>query len=136
MVRPLPFTALESLFEHRIVVQVTPPDLLAFTAEADGEEILAERLQGLRWAYAPFAAPGAPLNRAAATALGGTSEPPDFLILSHWGAAIGGADCEMVETHLRELTRRLHRPARPAPAADHAQLQALLARKDEWRLPA
>lgn len=136
VVRPLPFTALESLFAQCIVAQVTPPDLLAITAEADAGEILVERLDGLHWAYAPFAPPGAPLNRDAANALGSAPEPPEILIVSHWGAVIGGADCEAVESSLRELKRRIVRPARPAPAPDNGRLTALLARDDEWRLPA
>ena len=136
VVRPFPFTALESLFAQRIVAQVTPPDLLAITVESNAEEILSERLEGLRWAFAPLASPGAPLNRAAASALGSTSDPPDILILSHWGAAVGAPDCDALETLIGELKRRLGRQARPVPAPDHGRLGTLLAADDEWRLPA
>ena len=135
VVRPLPFTALDSLFEHPLVLQVTPPDLLAITAERNAEEILSERLDGLNWAFARLAAPGAELNRSVTKALRGHSAAVDILVISHWGAVVAGTDPTSVSAKLVELARRLKRPSRPVPRPVFAYLKNMLKKDESWRLP-
>jgi hypothetical protein len=135
VVRPLPFTALDALFPHRIVAHVTPPDVLAWSITKGAPDAIQERLKGLRWAWAPFAPPGAALNKAVASAIGNQSVNPDILIIGHWGLVVAGEDCAAIDTLLRDLTDRLRLPARPLPSPNIARLNTLLAREPEWRLP-
>ncbi len=135
IVRPLPFAALDALIENPLVAHVTPPDLLAITSEANAQEILSERLKGLRWAFASMAAPGANLNRSVATALGQKSGPTDILIISHWGAVVSGTDPNTVSALLTEVSQRLVRPSRPISQPALHDLKAMITNDESWRLP-
>jgi len=135
IVRPLPIAALDALFPHRIVAQVTPSGILALSTMKDGVETIRERLEGLRFAIAPFAPPGAPLNSVVARTLGGQSEMPDILIVAHWNVIIAGDSCAEVDTRLKNVTDRLRVPSRPLPTPDITSLTARLVQEAEWRLP-
>ena len=135
VVQPLPITALDALFPHRIVAQVTPPSILALSTMKDGLETISERLDGLRFAIAPFAPPGAPLNNAIARTLGGQSEMPDILIVAHWNVIIAGNSCAEIYARLKDVVDRLRMPSRPLPPPDITSLIKRLTKEQEWRLP-
>ena len=135
IVQPLPISALDALFPHRIVAQVTPPGILALSTMDNGLETIRQRLDGLRFAIAPFAPPGAPLNKVIARTLGEQPEMPDILIVAHWNVIVAGNSCPEIEARLKNVVDRLQIPSRSLPQPDIASLAKRLEHEQEWRLP-
>ncbi|MXP64658.1 class II aldolase [Roseomonas sp. M0104] len=123
--RPSIETTLHALLPHAVVVHVHSVNAIAFAVRRDGPELVAERLEGLRWAWVPYAKPGLPLTRAVQARLQGA---PDVLVLGNHGLVVGAGSTEAAEALLAEVERRLAVPARPAPAADLPALERLAAR--------
>ena len=135
IVQPLPISALDALFPHRIVAQVTPPNILALSTMDNGLETIRQRLDGLRFAIAPFAPPGAPLNKVIARTLGEQPEMPDILIVERWNVVVAGNTCPEIEARLKNVLDRLQIPSRSLPQPDIASLAQRLEHEQEWRLP-
>ena len=112
--RPSIETTMHALLPHDVVVHTHSVRTLAFAACEDAQDRLAQRLDGLRWAFAPYAHPGLPLTRAIAAAL--ESAPADVLVLGNHGLVVGAASVAAARTLLAEVERRLDAPARPLAA--------------------
>jgi rhamnose utilization protein RhaD (predicted bifunctional aldolase and dehydrogenase) len=120
--RPSIETSLHAFMPHRVVLHVHAVNTIAWAARTDAPAELRTRLAGLPWAWLPYCRPGLPLTLAVAEATSGHT--PDILILGNHGLVVGGADCAVAEALVREVERRLALPARSAPAADFARLDA------------
>ncbi len=133
VLRPSIETSLHAVMPHRFVFHLHSVNVLAWAVRADGRERVAERLEGLKWAWVPYARPGLPLTWAAA---GAAHLGPDILVLGNHGVVIGGADCAEIESRIADIERRLEQPA-PTPAST-APTTVLADRHDvaRFRLPA
>ncbi len=130
--RPSIETTLHALLPHRFVFHVHSVNVLAWAVRTDGRDRIAERLQGLKWAWVPYARPGLPLTRAVEKA---ARENPDILVLANHGVVVGGESCAEAERRLDEVERRV--ASAPRPVADRPG-DALLPLADgtRFRLPA
>jgi rhamnose utilization protein RhaD (predicted bifunctional aldolase and dehydrogenase) len=105
--RPSIETTLHALLPHRFVFHLHSVNVLSWTVREDARDRVAERLQGLNWAWVPYARPGLPLTRVTAQA---AQSGPDILVLGNHGVVVGGADCVEVESRIAEVERRLEQP--------------------------
>lgn len=121
--RPSIETSLHALLPHRVVLHLHAVNTIAWASCVDVEREIARRLQGLVWARVPYRRPGLPLSRAVAEVT--ARHKPDVLILGNHGLLVGAEDCAGAEALAREVERRLHLPARPAPHGDRAALEAI-----------
>ncbi|HET6157962.1 MAG TPA: class II aldolase/adducin family protein [Dongiaceae bacterium] len=128
--RPSIETSLHALLPHRVVLHVHAVNTIAWSACIDTDNEIALRLQGLSWARVPYQRPGLPLSQVVAQAT--AQQKPDVLILGNHGLLVGAEDCAKAEALVHEVERRLHLPARPAPAGDLAALQ-LICRGTDYR---
>lgn len=120
--RPSIETTLHALLPHRVVVHVHSVNAIAHAVRADGAAMAATRLEGLRWAWVPYAKPGLPLTCAVQAVL---QEKPDILLLGNHGLVIGAESPDTAEALLREVERRLAMPARSVPAPDLVALERI-----------
>ena len=125
-------TALHVTMPHRVVIHVHSVNVIAWAVRQDGPACLAERLEGLRWRWIPYAPSGVPLAQEVGHAL---SEAPDtdVFILANHGLVVGGPNCARSEALLWEVERRLALTARRAPKANSEVLHRL-AQASEWHL--
>lgn len=122
--RPSIETTLHALLRHRVVAHVHSIHALTAAVQVDAEEIVRERLQGLAWAFLPYARPGLPLTEAVAS-LG--ARQPDVLVLGSHGLVVGAPDCATAEARIRDVEARLAVEARATAAPDLPGLSALAA---------
>jgi rhamnose utilization protein RhaD (predicted bifunctional aldolase and dehydrogenase) len=134
--RPSVETPLHVLMPQRIVLHLHLIDAIVHTLLPHGRENLAARLDdldGLNWAYIPYARPGLPLSLAVARALEQASAPPEILVLENHGI-IAAAETERAALALvRETARRLFLPERHRPLPDVFALRD--ANDQGWTLP-
>lgn len=118
--RPSIETTLHALLPHRIVVHTHSVRTIALAIREDGEERVAERLAGLRWAWIPYCKPGLPLTRMVAAAL--AHDPADVLVLGNHGLVVGAESVAAARDLLAAVEHRLDAPTRrlPPPAAPPA----------------
>ena len=128
--RPSIETSLHALLPHRGVLHVHAVNTIAWASSIGVEQEIARRLEGLAWARVPYRRPGLALSQVVAETL--ARRKPDVLILGNHGLLVGAANCAAAETLVREVERRLHLPARSAPAGDRAALEAVC-RGTEYR---
>ncbi len=121
------------LMPDRVVLHVHSVNALAWAIREDGRDRVAERLDGLPWAWVPYRRPGWPLTRAVQEVSGAAEAR--VLVLANHGLVVTGSDCASAERLLREVDRRLAVPPRAAPPPDLAALAALAA-DGGYRLPA
>ena len=125
-------TALHVTLPHRVVIHVHSVNVIAWAVRRDGPACLAERLEGLRWRWIPYAASGVPLAQEVGRAL---SEAPDtdVFILANHGLVVGGPNSARSEALLWEVERRVALTARRAPKANSEVLRRI-ADGSEWNL--
>jgi rhamnose utilization protein RhaD (predicted bifunctional aldolase and dehydrogenase) len=121
--RPSIETTLHAILPHAVVLHVHSVNTIAWAVRADGEQALAKRLDGLRWAWIPYVRPGLPLAQAVARAV--ERAAPDVLVMANHGLVVGGADCAAADALLAEVERRLAIPPRPARSGDADRLSEL-----------
>ncbi len=133
--RPSIETTVHALMPQRVVLHVHCVDTIAFAVRSDCIEQVSPRLEGLNWAYVPYARPGLPLSLAIAEH---RAQRPQVLILGNHGLVVAGETVEEAETLLRDVKARLHVEPRAAGGADFVALDALMAAGGEgalYRLP-
>jgi len=133
--RPSIETTVHALMPQRVVLHVHCVDTIAFAVRTDCVAQVSSRLEGLNWAYVPYARPGLPLALAIAEH---RAQRPQVLILGNHGLVVAGESIEEAEVLLRDVKTRLHVEPRPAGGADFAALEALVAAGGEealYRLP-
>jgi rhamnose utilization protein RhaD (predicted bifunctional aldolase and dehydrogenase) len=120
--RPSIETTLHALLPHAVVVHTHSVRTIALAIREDAEARLAERLDGLPWAYVPYCKPGLPLTRAVAAKVRGRTV--DVLVLGNHGLVVGASSVASADRLLREVERRLDAPRLVLPAGDPARLDA------------
>ena len=117
--RPSIETTLHALLPQRVVVHVHCIETIAWACCMDGEARLDERLNGLNWAFVPYARPGLPLSQALAARL---SPVPSVVVLGNHGLVVAGETVATAAKLLDEVQRRLKRPEAAALPANWARL--------------
>jgi len=120
--RPSIETTLHALLRHRVVAHVHSIHALVAAVQTDAAGIVRERLDGLDWAFLPYARPGLPLTEAVAS-LG--PRQPDVLVLGSHGLVVGAPDFSTAEARIRDVEARLQVEARETPAPDLTGLAEL-----------
>lgn len=121
--RPSIETSLHALLPHRVVLHVHAVNTIAWASCIGVETELTLRLRGLAWAPVPYRRPGLPLSQVVADVT--AQHSPDVLILGNHGLLVGAQDCAAAEALVHEVERRLHLPARKAPAGNRAALEVI-----------
>jgi rhamnose utilization protein RhaD (predicted bifunctional aldolase and dehydrogenase) len=114
--RPSIETTVHALLPQRVVLHVHCVDTIAFAVRSDCVEQISPRLEGLNWAYVPYARPGLPLALAIAEHRG---QRPDVLVLANHGLVVAAETVDAAEALLLDVKQRLRaEPRRPETAAD------------------
>lgn len=113
--RPSIETTLHALLPHRVVAHVHSIHALAAAVRTDGPAVARERLEGLDWAYLPYARPGLSLTDAVA---GLGPRYPDVILLGSHGLVVGADDCAGAEALIRDVEARLRVGTRVAASPD------------------
>lgn len=129
--RPSIETTVHALMPQRVVLHVHCVDTIAHAVRDDCIERVMPRLEGLNWAYVPYARPGLPLALAIAD---NSACRPDVFILANHGLVVAADTVAEAETLLIDVKRRLHVEPRSAPPAKLDQLARLAG--SDYRLPA
>jgi rhamnose utilization protein RhaD (predicted bifunctional aldolase and dehydrogenase) len=125
--RPSIETTVHALMPQRVVVHVHCVNTIAWAIRADGEQRLAEKLEGFNWAFIPYARPGLPL----AGAIQARIRPGvDVLVLGNHGLVVAANTAAEAEALLGGVVAAVTRPARAASAIDHAALERRCAGTD------
>ncbi|TIW38666.1 MAG: class II aldolase, partial [Mesorhizobium sp.] len=130
--RPSIETTVHALMPQRVVLHVHCVDTISLAVQADCEAQIAERLDGLEWAYVPYRRPGLPLAQGIAERL---RPGVDMLILANHGLVVAAETVAGAEALLRRVTGLLARPPREVAEPNLAALTALIGRTG-YRLPA
>jgi rhamnose utilization protein RhaD (predicted bifunctional aldolase and dehydrogenase) len=119
--RPSIETTLHAVMPQRVVVHVHCVETIATACLSDAAERLAKPLSGLNWSFVPYVRPGASLGRAMAEHLkAGT----DVVVLGKHGLVVAADSVAEADRLRAQVSRRLARVARTAPAADREVLKA------------
>lgn len=125
--RPSIETTVHALMPQRVVVHVHCVNTIAWAIRADGEQRLAERLDGFTWAFVPYARPGLEL----AAAISARMRPGvDVLVLGNHGLAVAADSVAAAEALLERVVTAVKRPVRKAEAFDRAALMKFCAGTD------
>lgn len=132
--RPSIETTVHALMPKRVVLHVHCVDTIAFSVRTDCVAEVAPRLNGLKWAYVPYARPGLPLALAIAELGSGV---PDVLVLGNHGLVVAADTVDGAEMLLADVRRRLRTNPRAAGDADIEALSELAATGEtaHYRLP-
>ncbi|MBB6465656.1 rhamnose utilization protein RhaD (predicted bifunctional aldolase and dehydrogenase) [Aminobacter lissarensis] len=129
--RPSIETTVHALMPQRVVLHVHCVDTIAHAVRSDCVEQVGPRLDGLNWAYVPYARPGLPLALAISEHRG---QRPDVLILANHGLVVAADTVAGAEALLEDVKARLKIPAREARSFGSEKL-AQLASGNDYRLP-
>ncbi|MDR7032036.1 class II aldolase/adducin family protein [Mesorhizobium sp. BE184] len=129
--RPSIETTVHALMPQRVVLHVHCVDTIAHAVRKDCIEQVTPRLEGLNWAYVPYARPGLPLALAIAE---NSTSGPDVLILANHGLVVAADTVARAEALLAEVKNRLRIEPRLTPPADLERLPELAGA--DYRLPA
>lgn len=129
--RPSIETTVHALMPQKVVVHVHCVETIATAVRADAAAIAGEKLQGIPYAFLPYARPGLPLAKAIAERI---QADTSVLVLGNHGLAVAAETVGDAARLLAEVSQRFAVPVRQAPSAD---LEALsrLAVNSAYRLP-
>jgi len=133
--RPSIETTVHALMPQRVVLHLHCVDTIAFAVRTDCIEQVSPRLEGLNWAYVPYARPGLPLALAIA---GYRAQRPDALVLGNHGLVVAAETVAEAGALLGDVKARLRIEPRAAGLPDMDALRALAAGGDggtPYRLP-
>lgn len=120
--RPSIETTLHAILPQRIVVHVHCVETIAVAVREDAEAVVSQRLEGLDWAFVPYARPGLPLSRAMASRL---KPETNVVVLGNHGLVVAAGTVGDAAALLAEVTGRLAQEARDPPSPDTAALEDL-----------
>lgn len=129
--RPSIETTVHALMPQKVVVHVHCVETIATAVRADAAAIAGEKLQGIPYAFVPYARPGLPLAKAIAERI---QADTSVLVLGNHGLAVAAETVGDAARLLAEVSQRFAVPVRQAPSAD---LEALsrLAVNSAYRCP-
>jgi rhamnose utilization protein RhaD (predicted bifunctional aldolase and dehydrogenase) len=128
--RPSIETTLHAVMPQRIVVHVHCVETIASACLSDATERLAAPLSGLNWSFVPYVRPGASLGRAMAEHL---TSRTNVVVLGKHGLVVAADSVAEAERLRADVSRRLGRIARTAPAPDRERLEAAVG--DGYSIP-
>ncbi|PST22198.1 class II aldolase [Mesorhizobium plurifarium] len=129
--RPSIETTVHALMPQKVVVHVHCVETIATAVKADAAAIAGEKLQGIPYAFVPYARPGLPLAKAIAERI---QEDTSVLVLGNHGLAVAAETVGEAARLLAEVSRRFAVPVRRAPSADLEALSRLSV-NSAYRLP-
>jgi rhamnose utilization protein RhaD (predicted bifunctional aldolase and dehydrogenase) len=118
--RPSIETTLHAVMPQRVVVHVHCVETIATACLSDAAERLAAPLAGLNWIFVPYVRPGASLGRIMAEHLAAGT---NVVVLGKHGLVVAGDSVAEADRLRADVSRRLARTARVAPAADRELLE-------------
>lgn len=129
--RPSIETSVHGLMRQKVVLHVHCVNTIAWMIQKHAREQVAPLMEGLEWAFVPYARPGLQLSRAIRAAIG-----PDtnVLLLQNHGLAVAADKVAGAVELLREVVGRLRRPAVSFAAPDLDHLKAMT--QEGYSLPA
>lgn len=129
--RPSIEATLHAIMPHPVVFHVHCTRTLAWSVQQGAQDALQQRLEGLDWAWIPYARPGLPLTREMEARI---TQGPSVVVLGNHGLVVGADTPEAAEALLADVARRLETPSRTTeqPKLDFL---ASLAAKGGYRLP-
>jgi rhamnose utilization protein RhaD (predicted bifunctional aldolase and dehydrogenase) len=119
--RPSIETTLHAVMPQRVVVHVHCVETIASACLSDATERLAAPLSGLNWSFVPYVRPGASLGRAMAKHLAART---NVVVLGNHGLVVAADSVAEAERLRADVSQRLARTARTAPAPDREKLEA------------
>lgn len=131
--RPSIETALHALLPQRFVLHTHSVTTIAWAIRRNGEQAIADRLEGLRWGWIPYVMPGVPLTRAIDRVMTETGAL-DVLVLGNHGLVVAADTLDEAMALHGEVEARLAVPLRAARTPDHDRL-AQIAAATGRRLP-
>lgn len=134
--RPSIETSLHALLPHRLVMHTHSVNAIAWAVRPDAQERLKKPLDGVNWAWVPYARPGLPLTHETMQSLNGRDTVPDVLVLQNHGLVVGASNTSELQAMLNDLERRLWVHERERPDFDQSRLEAAAGDDQRWRLPA
>lgn len=120
--RPSIETSLHAMFPQRVVLHAHCVDTVALAIRPDARERLVERLDGLKFGFAPYVKPGATLAKAV-RASGGVEA--GVVVLGNHGLLIAGDGVEAAAALFDRVTQALAAAPAGFPAPDLAELARL-----------
>ena len=110
--RPSIETGMHAALPHRVVLHVHSINVLAHATRERGEQLLAQRLAALRWAWIPYCRPGAPLTNAILQRIDARSVEPIALVLANHGLVVAADTMTAALALLDALEHALDSPPR------------------------
>ena len=132
VMRPSIETTLHALMKQKVVLHTHPVDLLAWAVREDAEQRLTEILEGINWAWVPYARPGLDLTRAVRSVVEGREV--DVLVLGNHGLVVGGDNCDHASALMERVLVRCRAGSKPFSCHDHTGLERV-AERFGMRLP-
>jgi rhamnose utilization protein RhaD (predicted bifunctional aldolase and dehydrogenase) len=118
--RPSIETTLHAVMPQRVVVHVHCVETISIACLSDAAERLAAPLTGLNWRFVPYVRPGASLGRRMAELLRAET---NVVVLGKHGLVVAGDNVAETGELREEVSRRLARQPRTAPATDREALR-------------
>lgn len=123
--RPSIETSLHAIMPQKVVVHVHSINSLSWVARKGGAKLVAERLQGLSWAWIDYIRPGLPLTQLIQSVI--KDKPQiDVLMMANHGLVVAADTVEEVRILLNEVEKRLLPPQVFSPKVDAVKLNILL----------
>ncbi len=133
--RPSIETSLHALMPFPVVIHAHSVNVLSWATRQNGQALIADRLQGIDWAWLPYKRPGMPLTRALMEVMAQRETIPDVVILANHGVVVAGADCQSALDRLFKIEKYLSLPMRATVPADIQELKSRIKSSKGWRLP-
>ena len=107
--RPSIETSLHAIMPQKVVVHVHSINSLSWVARKGGEQLVAERLKGLSWAWIDYIRPGLPLTQLVQSVQKGKPQI-DILMMANHGLVVAADTVTEVKALLKEVEQRLLPP--------------------------
>jgi len=107
--RPSVETSLHAIMPYKVVVHVHSVNSLSWVARKDGASLVADRLEGLDWAWIDYIRPGLPLTQLIESVQAGQPKMNVLMMASH-GLVVCADTVEEVKALLVDVEKRLTPP--------------------------
>jgi rhamnose utilization protein RhaD (predicted bifunctional aldolase and dehydrogenase) len=108
--RPSMETWMHLVIPQKIVIHLHSVNTVACSVRTDGAEIASRKLEGMHWAWVPYAPSGRPLARRVAF----VSHPmPSVMVLANHGLVVAANEVKEALVLISEVERRLGQKPRP-----------------------
>jgi len=114
--RPSIETSMHAVIPQAVVLHLHAVATIAWAVQQDARALVAEKLDGLAWAFVDYVRPGLPLCHAIEAAI--AERQADVFIMGNHGLTVAAADCASALALLEDVERRLAIAPRSLPAAN------------------